>query len=56
MCIRDRIWVDLVAPSREERKWIADIFGLVLPDIDDLTDLEESARFYICLLYTSRCV
>ena len=41
------IWVDLVAPSREERKWIADIFGLVLPDIDDLTDLEESARFYI---------
>ncbi|MCX7144734.1 MAG: magnesium transporter CorA [Sulfuritalea sp.] len=41
------IWVDLVAPSREERKWIADIFGLRLPDADDLTDLEESARFYI---------
>ena len=41
------IWVDLIAPSGEERKWIADIFGLVLPDIDDLTDLEESARFYI---------
>jgi len=41
------IWVDLVAPSREERKWIADIFGLKLPDADDLTDLEESARFYV---------
>jgi magnesium transporter len=41
------IWVDLVAPSREERKWVADIFGLRLPDADDLTDLEESARFYI---------
>ena len=41
------IWVDLLAPSREERKWIADIFGLKLPDADDLTDLEESARFYI---------
>ncbi|MFA4970324.1 MAG: magnesium/cobalt transporter CorA [Sulfuritalea sp.] len=41
------IWVDLIAPSGEERKWIAEIFGLVLPDIDDLTDLEESARFYI---------
>jgi magnesium transporter len=41
------IWVDLIAPSREERKWIADIFGLRLPDADDLTDLEESARFYI---------
>ena len=41
------IWVDLVAPSREERKWVEDIFGLKLPDADDLTDLEESARFYI---------
>jgi magnesium transporter len=41
------IWVDLVAPSREERSWIEDIFGLKLPDADDLTDLEESARFYI---------
>jgi len=41
------IWVDLIAPSGEERKWIAEIFGLVLPDIDNLTDLEESARFYI---------
>lgn len=41
------IWVDLIAPSREERQWIADIFGLKLPDADDLTDLEESARFYI---------
>ena len=41
------IWVDLIAPSREERKWIVDIFGLRLPDADDLTDLEESARFYI---------
>jgi magnesium transporter len=41
------IWVDLVAPTRQERKWIAEIFGLRLPDADDLTDLEESARFYI---------
>ena len=40
------IWVDLLAPSKEERQWIADIFGLKLPDADDLTDLEESARFY----------
>ncbi|MCX7148374.1 MAG: magnesium transporter CorA, partial [Rhodocyclales bacterium] len=41
------IWVDLIAPSGAERKWIEEIFGLVLPDINDLTDLEESARFYI---------
>ncbi len=41
------IWVDLVAPSREERRWIEKVFGLRLPAGDDLTDLEESARFYI---------
>jgi magnesium transporter len=41
------IWVDLIAPSELERQWVEEIFGLVLPDPDDLTDLEESARFYI---------
>ncbi len=41
------IWVDLLAPSKEERQWVKDIFALDLPDADDLTDIEESARFYI---------
>ncbi|MFY9329999.1 MAG: magnesium/cobalt transporter CorA [Georgfuchsia sp.] len=41
------IWIDLIAPSRIERQWIKELFDLVLPDTDDLTDLEESARFYI---------
>jgi len=41
------IWVDLLAPSKDERQWIEDLFGLELPDADDLTDIEESARFYI---------
>jgi magnesium transporter len=41
------LWVDLIAPSRKEREWVREIFGLMLPDTDDLTDLEESARFYI---------
>ena len=41
------IWVDLIAPSKKEREWVREIFDLVLPDTDDLTDLEESARFYI---------
>jgi magnesium transporter len=41
------IWVDLLAPSREERRWIEDIFGLELPDAGDLKNIEESARFYI---------
>ena len=40
------IWVDLESPSVEEKGWIRDRFGLVIPeDIVD-EDLEESARFY----------
>src|SRR5512134_2048067 len=40
------IWVDLEAPTEEEKRWIAGRFGLALPaDIVD-DDLEESARFY----------
>jgi magnesium transporter len=40
------VWVDLEAPTPEEKGWIAVRFGLVIPAdiIDD--DLEESARFY----------
>ena len=41
------IWVDLLAPSKAERLWVKEIFDLDLPDADDLTDIEESARFYI---------
>jgi magnesium transporter len=40
------IWVDLDAPTDEEKGWIAEHFGLTIPSdaVDD--DLEESARFY----------
>ena len=41
------IWVDLVAPTFEERIWVGDIFGIDLPDPDKLGDLESSARFYV---------
>ena len=41
------IWVDLVAPSDEERTWVGKIYGLDLPDPEDHTDLEASARFYV---------
>ena len=40
------VWVDLESPTAEEKGWIKDRFGLVIPaDIVD-DDLEESARFY----------
>ncbi|GAB2181077.1 hypothetical protein DLREEDagrD3_13000 [Denitratisoma sp. agr-D3] len=41
------IWVDLVAPTEKVRAWVGAHFGLELPDPDELTDLEASARFYV---------
>ncbi len=41
------IWVDLVAPTFEDRKWLSDIFGIEFPDPNKLSDLESSARFYV---------
>ena len=41
------IWVDLVAPTPFVRAWVGKYYGLDLPDPEDLTDLEASARFYV---------
>lgn len=41
------IWIDLVAPEASVRAWVGEFFGLYLPDPEDVTDIEESARFYI---------
>jgi len=41
------IWIDLVAPTFEDRIWVGDIFGIEIPDPDKLNDLESSARFYV---------
>ena len=40
------VWVDLDAPTEEEKGWITQHFGVTIPAdaVDD--DLEESARFY----------
>ncbi len=40
------IWVDLESPTLEEKRWVAQYFGLSIPaDVMD-EDIEESARFY----------
>ena len=41
------IWVDVLGASKSERDWLARHFGLELPDPEELTDLEVSARFYV---------
>lgn len=43
----DPVWIDVLGASKSERGWIARRFGLELPDPEDLTDLEVSARFYV---------
>jgi len=40
------IWVDLESPTPEEKAWIAQHFGLNIPEDAMDEDIEESARFY----------
>lgn len=40
------IWIDVVAPNDEERKWIEQAYHLILPKPEQLRDIEASARFY----------
>lgn len=41
------VWIDLLQASKSERSGIGRFYGLELPDPDELTDLEASARFYV---------
>ncbi len=41
------IWIDLVMPEDEQLDWARDVFGVALPNPNELTDLETSARFYV---------
>jgi magnesium transporter len=34
------VWVDLTDPSDEERDWVSSIFGVMLPDEDEVKDIE----------------
>lgn len=40
------IWVDIIAPSEEERAWINTTFFITLPYPEHLRDIEASARFF----------
>jgi magnesium transporter len=41
------LWIDLLNPSRAERKYVGDHFGLELPDPGDAMDIEVSSRFHV---------
>ena len=40
------IWIDVIDPEEEELIWIKEAFGVHLPELDDLGDLEASARYF----------
>ena len=40
------VWVDMEAPTPEERRWVRQHFGLSIPEDAMDEDIEESARFF----------
>ncbi len=40
------VWVDLTDPNDHERDWVKSIYGVTLPDEDEVKDIEASARYY----------
>ncbi|TWG78737.1 magnesium transporter [Cupriavidus gilardii J11] len=40
------IWIDVVNPDDEELAWIKEAYGVALPELEDLGDLEASARYF----------
>lgn len=40
------IWIDIIAATAEERRWIEHTYQLTLPKPEHLRDIEASARFY----------
>jgi magnesium transporter len=40
------VWVDLTDPTEDERAWVKSIYDVILPDEDEVKDIEASARYY----------
>ena len=40
------IWVDLTSPTDEEREWVRSVYGVTMPDEEDVKEIEASARYY----------
>ncbi len=43
---REAVWIDVIAPTEEERQWISEVYGQLLPTPDEVVEIEASARFY----------
>ncbi|MFD2366821.1 magnesium/cobalt transporter CorA [Pseudoduganella sp. GCM10020061] len=40
------VWVDLTDPNEDERAWVKSIYGVTLPDEDEVQDIEASSRYF----------
>lgn len=40
------VWIDVVDPDDEELAWVKSCYGVTLPELEDLGDLEASARYF----------
>ena len=40
------VWVDLTDPNDDERAWVKSIYGVTLPDEDEVQDIEASSRYF----------
>lgn len=40
------IWIDVASPDDEELAWIKEAYGVILPELEDLGDIEASARYF----------
>ena len=40
------VWVDLTSPTDEELAWVRSVFGITMPDEEDVREIEASARYY----------
>lgn len=43
---RDAVWVDIVEPTPETRDTVTRVYGVRLPDSDDMMEIEATARFF----------
>jgi magnesium transporter len=42
----EALWIDLIKPSDEERRWVKEVYGQDLPSMELLVEIEASSRFF----------
>lgn len=43
----DVLWIDLCQPDEQEQRWVSEQFTVVLPELEEIEEIESSSRFYL---------